>query len=186
MIFLMRHGEDDESRLGGWSDASLSQNGVDQVKATCESMAVNKLDIQHIFASDLQRAKETAEIVSCYLNLPVTYIEEFRENNNGDLAGIAKDTFQKEYPGMYFASLEWEQQYPNGESPKQFYNRIKDAWDSFKKDVDRLDGNVLLVTHAGVINIIRCIEEGIPFTNKEHRFKVGHAEIVSINVNLSG
>ena len=184
MIFLMRHGEDDETRLGGWSDASLSQNGVNQVITTCENIAGNKLDIQHIFASDLQRAKETAEIVSLYLDLPVIYLKEFRENNNGDLAGISKETFQKEYTGMYFASLEWEQQYPNGESPKQFFNRIKDAWDSFKKDVDGLEGNVLLVTHAGVINIIRCIEEGVPFTNKEHHFKVEHAEIVSINSSL--
>ncbi len=184
MIFLMRHGEDDETRLGGWSDASLSQNGVNQVKTTCESIVGNKLDIQHIFASDLQRAKETADIVSHYLHLPVTYLEEFRETNNGDLAGISKDRFQKEYPGLYFASLEWEQQYPNGESPKQFFNRIKNAWGAFKRNVDGLEGNVLLVTHAGVINIIRCIEEGVPFTNKEHRFKVGHAEIVSTISNF--
>ena len=62
----------------------------------------------------------------------------------------------------------------------QFYNRIKEAWNDFKIKTEALDGNVLLVTHAGVINIIKCIETGIQFTNKEVKFKVKHAEIVAI------
>ena len=106
MIFLMRHGEDDDSRLGGWSDASLCQNGIEQVKKSCERLKDSKYNIEYIFSSDLQRAKETADIVSEYLVIPVT--------------------------------------------------------------------------HAGVINIIKCIETGIQFTNKEVKFKVKHAEIVPI------
>ena len=65
-----------------------------------------------------------------------------------------------------------------------FYNRIKEAWGKFKVSTEALDGNVLLVTHAGVINIIRCIEEGVKYTNKEVHFKTGHAEIVSLNRNV--
>ncbi len=180
MILLMRHGEDDNSRLGGWSDAGLCQNGVEQVKEICESLKDNKYNIGHIFSSDLQRAKETADIVSEYLGIPVILLKEFRETNNGDLAGIPKERFQKEYPGLYFSSLAWKQQYPNGESPMQFYTRVKEAWSDFKIKTEALDGNVLLVTHAGVINIIKCIETGIQFTNKEVQFKVAHAEIVPI------
>ena len=107
-------------------------------------------------------------------------LEEFRETNNGDLAGIPKVRFEKEYPGLYFSSLDWEQQYPNGESPKQVYNRIKEAWNKFKISTEALEGDILLVTHAGVINIIRCIEGGIEYTNKEVHFKTAHAEIVPI------
>ena len=29
MIFLIRHGEDDNTRLGGWSDAGLSPLGIE-------------------------------------------------------------------------------------------------------------------------------------------------------------
>ena len=96
MIFLMRHGEDDDSRLGGWSDASLCQNGIEQVKKSCERLKDSKYNIEYIFSSDLQRAKETADIVSEYLAIPVTHLKEFRETNNGDLAGIPKERFQKE------------------------------------------------------------------------------------------
>ncbi|SHJ08002.1 histidine phosphatase family protein [Pseudobutyrivibrio xylanivorans] len=181
MIFLMRHGEDDNTRLGGWSDAGLSVKGREQVERACKTIDKENCAIQHIFASDLQRAKDTADIVSKHLDLPVTHLKEFRETNNGDLAGMPKERFQKEYPGLYYASLDWEQKYPNGESPMDFYNRIKEAWEGFKVGTEALDGNVLLVTHAGVINIIKCIEEGFQYTNKEVRYKVGHAEIVSVD-----
>ena len=53
MIFLMRHGEDDLSRLGGWSDSGLSQMGAEQVKKTCETMEGNKYNIQYIFEKKL-------------------------------------------------------------------------------------------------------------------------------------
>lgn len=178
MILLMRHGEDDDFRLGGWSDAGLTPNGIEQVRKACERLADNAYDIRHIFASDLQRAKETADIVSERLGLSVTYLKEFRETNNGDLAGIPKERFRKEYPGLYYSSLEWEQQYPNGESPKQFYERVREAWKEFKSRAEALDGNALLVTHAGVIDVIRCIEAGIRYTNKETRFRVAPAEII--------
>ena len=32
MIYLLRHGLDDESKIGGWSDVSLTEDGIKQVK----------------------------------------------------------------------------------------------------------------------------------------------------------
>ena len=184
MIYLLRHGSDDDMRLGGWSDAGLSSVGLEQVRRASEKLSSGDYNIQHIFSSDLPRAKESAVIIAEKLGLHVTFIKDFRETNNGDLAGISKEKFQSDYPGLFYSSLEWNQRYPNGESPKQFYTRIKEVWESFKKTTDVLEGNVLLITHAGVINIIRCIEEGVPFTNKEQRFKVGYAEITAIKTGL--
>ena len=37
---------------------------------------------------------------------------------------------------------------------------------------------MLLVSHGGVMNIILCLENGIPYTNKETRFRIEDAEIV--------
>ena len=179
MIYLMRHGADDDTRLGGWSDAGLSDKGQEQAKQAGERLADGDYDIKHIFSSDLARAKETANIVSGKLGLPVTLLEEFRETNNGELAGISTEQFKRDYPGLYFSSLDWEQRYPGGESPKMFYERIRGSWTSFKKRAEALDGNILLVTHAGVMNIILCEEAGVQFTNKEVRYKIGNAEIVS-------
>ena len=147
MIFLIRHGEDDNTRLGGWSDAGLSSVGIEQAQRAGERIESGDHNIRHIFSSDLPRAKETAYIIARKLGLDVTLRSEFRETNNGDLAGISKERFQAEYPGLYYSALDWEQCYPNGESPKQFYERIREAWAAFKESAAVLEGNVLLVTH---------------------------------------
>ena len=77
MIILMRHGADDDSCLGGWSDAKLSKVGIEQVRRASEQIA--QLDICRIFSSDLPRAKETAEIIAERLHLNITFLKEFRE-----------------------------------------------------------------------------------------------------------
>lgn len=180
MIFLIRHGEDDSTRLGGWSDSGLSLSGKEQVKLASERIAHGNYNIQHLFSSDLPRAKETADIIAEKLGIGVTFLREFRETNNGDLAGISKERFQADYPGLYYSSLDWEQRYPNGESPKLFYDRIRGAWEDFKNKADSLNGNILLVTHGGVIDVILCIENGIPYTNRHASHRIQYAEIISV------
>lgn len=180
MIILMRHGEDDNTRLGGWSNAGLSSTGIKQAKHAGEKIVRAGYKITHIFSSDLERAKETAEIVAKDMNLKVVYAEEFRETNNGDLAGMPKEQAREEYPGLYWNSLEWEQEYPNGESPKSFFERVKSAWERFKTDTADVDGDVLLVTHGGVIDVILCLENGLNYTNKHTTFRIGNAEIACV------
>ena len=178
MIYLLRHGADDDTRLGGWSDASLSPLGIAQVQKTGEAIAQGSFGIRRIYSSDLPRARESAEIIAEKLGLSVVYIKAFRETNNGDLAGLKIETAKKEYPGLYWRSLEWNQAYPNGESPNQFVNRIRIAWQSFKREESTKAGNALLVTHGGVIDVILCLENGLPYTNKHVSYRIAHAEIV--------
>ena len=89
MIILMRHGADADDRLGGWSDAKLSEVGIEQVRRASEQ--ITQFHICHIFSSDLPRARETAEMIAAGLNLNITFLKEFRETNNGDLAGMLKE-----------------------------------------------------------------------------------------------
>lgn len=178
MIYLLRHGADDDTRLGGWSDAGLSPIGIEQVCHAGEEISSGDYNIQRIFSSDLPRAKETAEMIADKLKLRVVLLEEFRETNNGDLAGILKSEFQTAYPGLYYSSLQWNQKYPNGESPALFFARIKNAWESFKQKESMMPGNTLLVTHGGVIDVILCIENGKTYTNQCVQYRVGHADII--------
>ena len=84
----------------------------------------------------------------------------------------------KGHPGLFYSSLKWDQRYPNGESPALFYNRIKNSWQIFKKDVSTLSGSTLLVTHGGVIDVILCLESGENYTNKRVHYHANHAEII--------
>ena len=180
MIYLMRHGEDDNTRLGGWSNAGLSNTGIEQVKNSTEKLIMGNYNISQIFSSDLPRAKETAEIIADRLNIEVRFICEFREINNGNLAGMLKEQAKIKYPGIHYSALEWEQAYPNGESPKLFYERIIAAWNDFKDHTANSNGNTLLVTHGGVINAILCCENGEKYTNKYVKYSIGNAEITEV------
>lgn len=176
MIYLMRHGADPSDRLGGWSTDGLTEAGRSQVhEATTE---LRGKGITKICASDLTRARETAEIIADELGLEIEYMPEFRESNNGLLAGMPKTEAAQKYPGIYWNALDWTECWPGGESPEQFYKRIKEAWSDFKQQVGTEP--VLLVSHGGVMNIILCLENEIPYTNKETHFKIKDAEIIQI------
>ena len=177
MIYLMRHGADPSDRLGGWSAYGLTEKGKQQVHAA--KYRLQDKGITKIFASDLARSKETAEIVAETLSLNIIFLPQFRESNNGLLAGMRKTEAAEKYPGVYWNTLDWIQCWPGGESPEQFFHRIQSAWSEFKKSIG--NETVLLVSHGGVMNIILCLENGIPYTNKETHFQIQDAEIVCIS-----
>ena len=62
MVFFVRHGKDDDTVRGGWSNIGLTEYGVEQVHKLGAELKEMELDVDCIYASDLQRAKETAEI----------------------------------------------------------------------------------------------------------------------------
>ena len=178
MIVLMRHGQDDPERLGGWSAAGLTEEGRRQAEEAAEKLRRNYPGIRRIYACDLPRARETAVIAARQFGLPVIPVPAFRETNNGRLAGMPKTEAREKYPGIYFAALDFDEPYPGGESPRAFRDRIEAAWVRFRRETEALGGDTLLVTHAGVINVILCYENGIPFTNREMVYPTPHAGIV--------
>ena len=177
--YLVRHGRDNDTVRGGWSNSPLTEEGVLQVEALAARLLTDGPRISIIYTSDLPRAKQTADILAKALNLPVTELPQFRETNNGVLAGMDNEKAKKLYPGLYWSALEWNEPYPEGESPRQFFERIRDAWLDFK---DRARENSMLVTHGGVINAIRCIESGIRYSNKANPFPAANAEMVEIEM----
>lgn len=181
--YLIRHGKDDDTIRGGWSNAPLTVEGVKQAEGLAAEFAANhSLIIKQIFTSDLPRARQTADVLATQLDLPVTELPEFRETNNGLLAGMQNALANELYPGLYWNTLGWDEHYPDGESPHEFYDRIRCAWHHFKEQIANAGTDVALVTHAGVINTIACIEHGIPYTNKAVAFPVGNARWVAVEI----
>lgn len=167
-IYIARHGQDDDSVRGGWSDCSLTDLGVKQSVDLADEILSksDEYNIGMIISSDIIRAKQTALIISEKLSVPVKYDMDFREVNNGDLAGLDNHIAEEKYPNLYWRKLDWEEYYPHGESPKEFYERVSEGWYNLRKTLIDYDKNVLLVTHGGVINIIKCITNGVEYSNK--------------------
>ena len=178
-FIFIRHGKDDDRYRGGWSNLDLIDEGYEEATRLSSYLLKekNNLNIKKIVASDLKRTVTTANIINEKLNLPMELDSSLREINNGDLAGMLNDDVLIKYPGLFFNSLEMDEKYPNGESPIDFFNRIK-TW--FYKAVDLYkddDGSIIFVTHGGVINIIYYIVKNLNWTNKEKFFKVSNCSI---------
>ena len=183
-IFLVRHGDDDEQYRGGWSSLPLTQLGIEKVKKLADFFSNEQEDIKidRIISSDLKRAKMTADIINEKLNVKIKYDERLRENNNGILAGMLNEEAIKKFPNMYFSILEYDERFPEGESPKEFYERIKEAFFSIVNENNDVE-NLMLVTHAGVINIIYHIISNIEWSNKQKKLKIPKTSITKIVIN---
>ncbi|MGN0533814.1 MAG: histidine phosphatase family protein [Eubacterium sp.] len=179
-IYVVRHGQDDDSVRGGWSNVALTDLGIKQSVDLADELfsKIDEYNIGMIISSDIIRTKQTALIISEKLSVPVKYDIAFREVNNGDLAGLNNRIAEEKYPNLYWRKLDWEEHYPHGESPKEFYERISNAWNNLKTSLAYYNKNVLLVTHGGVINVIRCIVDGIEYSNKQKYHATPSAKIV--------
>lgn len=167
-IYLVRHGHHPEGFRGGWSQHSLSHLGRVQASRLADRLLSEDARVDTLISSDLPRAKETAEILGSALNIPLSLTGEWREVNNGELAGMPNDQVEARYPGLYWSSLEMNQAYPGGESPAQFRSRIEGAFRSLCELIEKgcVGPRVMVVTHGGPIRVVLSLVSGILWSNK--------------------
>ena len=183
-VYFVRHGKDDENYRGGWSNLGLIPEGVEQAKKLAGDFSVNRVeyDITKIVSSDLQRAKETADILAKELQLTVTTDARLRESDNGKLAGMPNEEALEKYPGLFWSTLKPDECYPNGESPNQFFARIKAWFETFLIECKDAEGNVLVVTHGGVINAVYHLVRNMEWSNKNKPVPVANCSVHVLDV----
>ncbi|HET7566757.1 MAG TPA: histidine phosphatase family protein [Gaiellaceae bacterium] len=145
-LLLVRHGETDwnaEGRLQGHTDTPLNDYGRRQAKQLAEQLAGEPLDA--VYASDLARARETAEILGERLGLTVVLDPGLREKNWGSWEGLT---------GPERDTVEFE-----GESTEEHRDRILGA---LRRIAERHpDGRVLVVTHGGSMRRVQTAATGM-------------------------
>jgi probable phosphoglycerate mutase len=182
-IYLVRHAKDDDRYRGGWSDLDLISEGKEQAKKLAGFLYSKQKEfkITKIISSDLPRTLSTANEVAKKLDIRIELDKDLREMNNGDLAGMLNKEALVKYPGLFFNTLRMDEKYPNGESPDDFYKRVKKWFDDMIFKYKYSSENVLIVTHSGVINIICHIVKDIEWTNKNKLFKASNVAIYKLN-----
>jgi probable phosphoglycerate mutase len=165
-IFLLRHGAlqtaDNEKRFIGQTDLPLSEQGRRQAKFWSRQLADWPLD--GIFCSDLQRCRETADIIAQKCCTSITPLAELREIDLGQWEGIRFDQVKRLYPdafaqrGRDIAGF----RPPSGECFEDLRQRVVRI---FEQQISKNDGNLLFVSHAGVIRVILCHLLGMPTAN---------------------
>ncbi|UTX63957.1 histidine phosphatase family protein [Streptococcus constellatus] len=182
-ILFVRHGKDSAQHRGGWSQLDLLPEGKREAEELVDYLVRYKeaYHFTKIITSDLKRAETTATILAETLQLPLEKERDLRETNNGDLAGMLNSEADQKFPRLYFRSLAMDEHYPNGESPREFYQRIKTWFELFLKENHNSDETQIVVTHGGVINIIYHLLNQIEWTNKSNLFHVKHCSISLLN-----
>ena len=164
-VYLMCHGDsrqDDVRRYIGQTDLLLNQTGVEQAKYW--QRRLSSVSLYRIYCSNLVRSLETARIIAQDREIPVRPLPELREINLGAWEGLSVTEVRQRFPGEYERRGEDFPDYrpPNGESFSDLRRRIVPV---FERIVSEMEGNVLIVGHAGVNRTILCHVLGMPLAN---------------------
>jgi broad specificity phosphatase PhoE len=179
-ILLARHGETDDNRepvrVQGFTDTQLNDTGRRQAAELAERVADEGL--VSLWSSDLSRARETAEIVSARVGLPVSLDARLREANRGRWEGRRFIDIAQEEPERYAAWLRAGERFrfPGGESLRDQQDRVRAALD----DVERAgELPALVVCHGGSIRVILCLHDPRGL-DAFHEFKVPNVAVVRL------
>lgn len=98
-LFLVRHGEtvwNVERRCQGHTDIPLNEKGLEQAEKLGRYLQNVQLDA--VYASDLSRARQTAEKIAQYHRLNVQTMPALRERHYGEWEGLTVEEINERYP----------------------------------------------------------------------------------------
>lgn len=163
-ICLVRHGEtawNAERRLQGHIDIPLNDIGLAQARATAASLTNQSFEAA--YASDLLRARQTADAIAARCTLQPAIDARLRERHYGVFQALTYDEARARFPEDYqhFESRDPEFVFPGGgESLRQFAARIHEALHDIA--TRHQGGTVLVVTHGGVLDVAHRLATGKP------------------------
>jgi probable phosphoglycerate mutase len=185
-LWIVRHGESTWNIAGlcqGHNDeAELTERGLRQAADAAESFRGR--EIRAIYASDLRRARQTAAKFAEVLDLPVRTDTRLRERLLGVCEGTPLATMGPEVLG--FADglvIDPDARPDGGESVRELYLRGASFCDALaaglSADGPGAAGDVLIVTHGGMLRVLDAYLHGVPADKMAWR-PVSNATILRI------
>jgi len=202
-LILLRHGESQwnlENRFTGWKDVSLTNTGVAEATFSGEQLSKMNIEIKSVYTSVLNRATETADIVTNIIKFPkenIQYDWRLNERHYGALQGLNKSETAEKYgedqvhiwrrsydipPPLLDINDERHPKFDDkfkaingdflsGESLKNVLNRLNPFWKDYIAYLKENFGNHLIVAHS---NSLRAIVKLLD--------KLSDEEIMSVNI----
>ncbi len=158
-ICLVRHGQTDWNALGklqGQTDIPLNELGKIQARQCGEFLSKDDWDV--IISSPLKRARETADIISHYIEVPVIEKMEFIEKNFGVAEGMTAAERESAFVNK---------EYPGQENQKSLRNRLMNGLQEIQKEYP--ERKVILVAHGAVIHFILRLMSNESIVSNEMR-----------------
>lgn len=166
-VLLLRHGQSEWNADGRWqgqADPALTDLGRHQALHATRSLGV----VDAIVTSDLQRAAETAALISGELGVgPIVLDPDLRERHAGEWQGLTRDEIERDWPGYLDPPPPVEGTAEAADASTRAddggLRRRPPGWESDESVVERAvaalarvhalvpDGEVLVVTHGGLV-----------------------------------
>ncbi|MDX8336334.1 histidine phosphatase family protein [Candidatus Cetobacterium colombiensis] len=171
-IYFVRHGETVWNTLKifqGRSNSPLTELGIEQAKKL--SKYLENINFQKIYSSPQERALHTTKLILGNRKMEITPIEEFQEINMGNVEGIPREEFEKNYPieyhNFWHNAVEYNPSAYAGESYDEILERVKVGLN--KLISENTHGNILVISHGvtlkAIFNIIN--QKGIDEFSKQ-------------------
>ncbi len=152
-LFLVRHGQTDANRDGlalGRSDIPLNELGVSQARCLAEALADEPFAA--VYASPLQRTRQTADEVVADRDIDVEVDKSLIEMDVGEMDGLTFSEVRERFPGFL---REWSSSHgpahrmPGGERLIDVHSRAVEFLDRVMER--RPERSTCAVTHNFVI-----------------------------------
>jgi broad specificity phosphatase PhoE len=184
LFHLIRHGEHallGRVLAGRMPGVGLSERGRAEARWLAARLAGEQIGA--LYASPMQRTRETAEIIAEQLKLPVLYREDAIELDFGEWTGATFETVRGDPRWPLWSSQRSIATLPGGESMRAVQQRIVAAL--FDLRAVHPDEPVALVSHGDVIRAALLFALGMPLDFCS-RIAVAPASISTIRLDGGG
>lgn len=184
-VYLARHGETDWNLKGliqGHTDIPLNETGKKQAFELAAAIKDKGISIRKIYSSDLQRARETAEIAARVLLVETEALKGIQEVNLGRWEGYTWKQVRELFPDEYrkwYNNRRYEVP-PEGESYEQVLQRVVPVLSHISSEEE----NVLVVVHSAVIMALLSYIYEKPFEEMSRNFRTSNGEIIELESGM--
>lgn len=186
-LVLIRHGEsvaNSQRILQGHFDSPLNETGRRQAASLAEALSEDRFAMA--YASDLQRAHETAQVLCQRLELPLESDVDLREIDIGCFTGLSWSDIAERYPEehqrLLASSMDWSV-VPGAEGEAAAQARLERFL--AKLHARHADERVAIVAHGAILRrMIRkllALDTGVPLD-----FELANASCTEIHLTPKG
>ena len=160
--YIIRHADKEEGDFYNLKlshqDPPISEKG--RLKAQELLLFFSDKSIDRIYISEYIRTEQTIKYFAEKKEITPIIDHHLNEIDNGLIEGMSEKTLQQRYPDVWNAFQERDRdfQFPEGESGEEAQKRIE----SFFKDKQASNEDLILVSHDGLIRLLMCYILGIP------------------------
>jgi probable phosphoglycerate mutase len=184
IFHLLRHGEHNvQGRIcaGRMPGVVLSERG--RAEAEGAASRLSGAGVAAIYASPLERTRETAEIVGRHLSLPVNVLDDLAELDFGEWTGKTFDEVRKDPRWPEWASHRSLSCIPGGETMRAVQRRVVEALMEMR--AQHPDEAVVVVSHGDVIRAALVFALGMPL-DFYARIEVATASLSTMRIDAGG